>query len=88
MISQLKAKGIDYDEESAHRGDYDAEVLKDLFVSAILPKLINDKIALVHDDLKNLQSAEVTRKMHPYHVNVLVKNMVGMKNLFIEVLVN
>ena len=77
-----RSKGIDYDEESAHRGDYDAEVLKDLFISAILPKLINDKIALVHDDLKNLQSAEVTRKMHPYHVNVLVKNMVGMKNLF------
>ena len=77
-----RSKGIDYDEESAHRGDYDAEVLKELFVSAILPKLLNDKIATTHDVLATLQSPEVTRKMHPYHANLLVKNMVGMKNLF------
>lgn len=80
--SLCRSKGIDYDEESAHRGDYDAEVLKELYVSAILPKLVNDNIALTHDVLATLQSHNVTRKMHPYHVNVLVKNMVGMKNLF------
>ena len=77
-----RSKGIDYDEESAHRGDYDAEVLKELFVSAILPELLNNKIAETHDVLATLQSPEVTRKMHPYHVNILVQNMVGMKNLF------
>ena len=58
-------------------------MLKDLFISAILPKLVNDKIALTHDVLKTLQSSQVTRKMHPYHVNVLVKNMTGMKNQYI-----
>lgn len=80
--SLCRSKGIDYDEESAHRGDYDAEVLKDLYMSAILPKLIDEKIAFTHEKLALLQSNEVTRKMHPYHVNILVKNMVGMKNLF------
>ena len=80
--SLCRSKGIDYDEESAHRGDYDAEVLKDLYISAILPKLINDKIATNHNQLITLQSPEVTRRMHPYHVNILVKNMEGMKNLF------
>ena len=42
--SLCRSKGIDYDEENAHRADYDAEVLKDLYLSAILPKLTNDKI--------------------------------------------
>lgn len=78
--SLCRSKGIDYDEESAHRGDYDAEVLKDLYLSAILPELTSKK--LDHADLATLQSHEVTRKMHPYHTNILVKNMVGMKNLF------
>ena len=80
--SLCRSKGIDYDEENAHRGDYDAEVLKDLYVSAILPKLTDEKIAFDHKTLATLQSAEVTRKMHPYHCNILVKNAQGMKNLF------
>ncbi len=80
--SLCRSMGIDYDEESAHRGDYDAEVLKELYVSAILPKLTNDKLDIKHDFLATLQSPEVTRKMHPYHVNILVQNMIGMKNLF------
>lgn len=80
--SLCRAKGIDYDEESAHRADYDAEVLKDLYLSAILPKLTNDNLTFEHKTLHTFQSAEVTRKMHPYHCNILVKNAVGMKNLF------
>ncbi len=77
-----RSKNIDYDEESAHRGDYDAEVLKELYIAAILPELELKHIELSHDVLGTLQSNNVTRKMHPYHVNILVKNMIGMKNLF------
>ncbi|MCI5745928.1 MAG: PolC-type DNA polymerase III [Erysipelotrichaceae bacterium] len=80
--SLCRSKGIDYDEESAHRGDYDAEVLKDLYLDAILPQLLAIKNDITHEYLSTFQSHEVTRKMHPYHVNLLVKNMVGMKNLF------
>ena len=79
--SLCRLNGVDYDELSAHRGDYDAEVLKELYVIAILPRLIEMKI-YTHDKLATLQSPEVTRKMHPYHTNILVKNATGMKNLF------
>ena len=79
--SMCRLNGVDYDESSAHRGDYDAEVLKDLYINAILPKLEEDKV-FEHASLANLQSPEVTRKMHPYHTNILVKNAIGMKNLF------
>lgn len=80
--SLCQSKGIDYDEVSAHRGDYDADVLKELYLNAILPELEKRQITLSHEVLGTLQSNNVTRKMHPYHVNILVKNMVGMKNLF------
>lgn len=80
--SLCRSKSIDYDEENAHRGDYDAEVLKDLYFNAIIPDMESKKNSLIHQDLALLQSAEVTRKMHPYHTNILVKNMIGMKNLF------
>jgi len=80
--SLCRSKGIDYDEESAHRGDYDAEVLRDLYFSAILPTLTSMQDDMPHRFLETMQSSQITRKMHPYHTNILVKNMVGMKNLF------
>lgn len=76
-----RMQGIDYDEENAHRGDYDAKVLADLY-DVVLAKIVQEKIAIYHQDLGLLQSPEVTRKMKPYHTTLLVKNMVGMKNLF------
>ena len=80
--AMCRLKGIDYDEENAHRADYDAEVLKDLYIDGIMPELYKDVLSCKHQDLGLFQSPEVTRKMHPYHTNLLVQNSIGMKNLF------
>lgn len=76
-----RLENISYDEESAHRGDYDAKVLKDVY-EAMLEKIFKENLAVTHQDLGNLQSHEVTKKTRPYHTNLLVKNKVGLKNLF------
>ena len=76
-----RIENITYDEESAHRGDYDAKILKDVF-EAMLNKISNNNLASTHQDLANLQSHEVTKKTKPYHTNLLVKNQKGLKNLF------
>lgn len=76
-----RRENIDYDEESAHRADYDAFVLKEVF-DVMLSKLLNEKLADTHADLQNLSSKEAIRKAKPYHINFLVKNKEGLKNLF------
>src|SRR5699024_3876745 len=76
-----RRQNIDYDEESAHRADYDAYVLKEVF-DVMLSKLVNDQLATTHADLQYLSSKEAIKRAKPYHINFLVKNKIGLKNLF------
>jgi len=72
--------GIKYDEDSAHRADYDARVLADLF-SNMLEKLSEMGVEY-HDDLNALSPENTYLKERPYHMNFLCKNETGLKNLY------
>ena len=76
-----RRENIDYDEESAHRADYDAYVLKEVY-DVMLSKITSDGNIVTHADLEKLQSNDVVKRSKPYHTNLLVKNSTGLKNLF------
>lgn len=71
---------IAYDEITAHRADYDAEVLLGLF-----QRMLEDARhrGCVHvDDLNGLNTAQSFKKDQSSHVIVLAKNAEGLKSLF------
>lgn len=72
---------IPYDDESAHRADYDANVLKQVY-EIILVKLLNDYELKTVNDLLSLKNENFMKTSHPYHVTILVKNNDGLKSLY------
>lgn len=69
---------LSYDEDIAHRADYDAEVL-----STILQKWLNEDLKdLSLNDLSSLGSKDSYKKLRRYHVNVLAKNEEGLKSIY------
>lgn len=71
-----------YEEERAHRGDYDAEVLNHVW-QAMLAKLTANNQHLRHQDLANLElKKDLFQHMRPKHVVVLAKNQQGLKDLY------
>lgn len=71
---------IAYDEDVAHRADYDAEVLANIFqVMLKEPELSN---CVITDDLQNLSDEEAFKKVMKSHVNILAKNDNGLKKLY------
>lgn len=69
---------LSYDEDVAHRADYDAEVL-----STILQKWLNDELkGLTLNDLMSLGSKDAYKKLRRYHINVLAKNEEGLKSIY------
>lgn len=72
-----------YDEDEAHRADYDAEVLNDVW-QAILPRLLKDNYDLTHAELGKLKSNNplMFRHLRSYHVIALAKNQEGLKALY------
>ena len=72
--------GIVYDEEVAHRADYDADILGQVFF-----RLLNDVLSMGcrnYGDIQALQKAEGYKKAMKRHVSVLAKNQSGLKELF------
>ena len=75
-----KQYGVAYDEDVAHRADYDAEVLAQVF-NLMLKDL--DKLDIkTLIDLENYQSDDAFVKKMAYHTNVICKNKEGLKDLF------
>ena len=71
---------ITYDDVTAHRADYDAEILKDVFA-----KLLEDAVSrscLIADDLNGLNRLSSYTKSMGKHVILLAKNPDGLKDLF------
>ncbi len=81
LSALVKRYDVPWDEEHHHRGDYDAEGTALVF-HKMLKKLSNQNIEKM-DELLNLVSKDEIHKygsMH--HVNILVQNKKGLKNLF------
>ena len=77
-----RALEVKYDEESAHRADYDAFVLSEVWL-ALLVKLTKDNIHLKHKDLTLLElQREHIPHLRPKHVTALAKNLDGLKDLY------
>lgn len=72
---------IEYDEEVAHRADYDAKILSEVF-EAMLNDIINKHGIEKHKDLQNLQNPTNFSRKRPIHVIALAKNQQGVKDLY------
>ena len=69
---------IKYDEEVAHRADYDAKILSDVYLN-----MLNElKEVKTLNDLANHYTEACFSKVRPKHVVVFAKNKEGLKSLF------
>lgn len=73
---------VEYDEKSAHRADYDAFVLAEVW-QTLLVRLTKDNLHLKHSELANLKAKdELISHLRPKHVIALAKNLDGLKDLY------
>ncbi len=81
LTAITKRYDIPWDEESHHRADYDATGTA-LVLYKMLKKL-DDRHFVVIKDLNNLVSKdEIYKYGNSYHINMIAKNKVGLKNMF------
>ncbi|AGM24910.1 PolC-type DNA polymerase III [Spiroplasma chrysopicola] len=70
-----------YNEEVAHRGDYDANVLSEIYEYQ-LRKLTSDYNITFDDEIDQIHQPLIYNKLRPKHVTILAKNQQGLKDLF------
>ncbi|MBQ4252489.1 MAG: PolC-type DNA polymerase III [Erysipelotrichaceae bacterium] len=75
-----KNYGVSYDDEVAHRGDYDADVLAQILVK-MLPS-IEGYQTMTFRQLQENQRDDNFKKARPYSVTLLAKNMKGIKDIY------
>lgn len=67
--------------DNHHRAIYDAEATAHVYWR--LFKLVEEKGMHYHDDLnKEMERQDSFKQLHPFHLNIIVKNQTGLKNLF------
>lgn len=81
LSALVKRYNVPFDEESHHRGDYDAEGTALVF-HKMLQKLISRNFEKISDLDKLVDKNEIHKYGRAHHVNILVKNKTGLKNLF------
>lgn len=80
--SLCKRYEVEYDTESAHRADYDAEVLANCWLSMRTTFLKNNP-NIKHKDLYQLKIDKAAyKRMRSFHATVLCKNRAGLKDLY------
>lgn len=72
---------VKYDEKTAHRANYDAEVLNSCWI-AMLSLLTKNNFNMCHYQLGELENAEILKYQRAKHVTVYAKNKEGLKDLF------
>ncbi len=81
LSALVKRYDIPFDEESHHRADYDAEATALIF-HKMLKKLVDRNIERISDIKTIVESDEIHKFGTVYHINILVKNQLGLRNLF------
>ena len=81
LSALVKRYDVPWDESAHHRGDYDAEGTALVFYK-MLKKLSNRNIDKMSDLSKLVSKDEIHKYGRSHHINLLVKNKVGLKNLF------
>ncbi|MDY4849374.1 MAG: PolC-type DNA polymerase III [Bacilli bacterium] len=77
-----RAFEVYYDEESAHRADYDAHVLNEVWQPMIV-LLTKDNPNLTHEDLgKLITPNEALKHIRPLHLCAIAKDKIGLKQLY------
>lgn len=71
---------ITYDEEVAHRADYDADILASIFM--MICNECKNLGCKTLADLDDVQNEDAFKKIMKRHVTLLVKNQAGLKDLF------
>ncbi len=73
---------IAYDEEIAHRADYDAEVLANVFLCLLNDARTKYDVRTIADLQHKIQDETAFRKVRKSHVCVIAKNQAGLKQLY------
>ncbi len=81
LSALVKRYEIPFDEESHHRADYDAEATALIF-HKMMKKLSDRNIEKISDLDKLVAKDEIFKFGKPYHIQLIAKNKVGLKNLF------
>lgn len=81
LSALVKRYEVPFDEESHHRGDYDAEATALVF-HRMLKKLSSRNFETIRDIDKLVSKEEIHKYGRQHHVNILAKNKIGLKNLF------
>ncbi len=81
LSALVKRYNVPWDEDAHHRGDYDAEGTALVF-HKMLEKLDNQHIEKMNELERLVSQDEIHKYGRSYHVNILVKNKTGLKNLF------
>jgi len=81
LSALVKRYEVPWDESAHHRGDYDAEGTALVFYK-MLKKLSNRNIEKMSDLGKLVSKDEIHKYGRAHHINILVRNKKGLKNLF------
>jgi len=81
LSALVKRYDVEFDENAHHRGDYDAEATALVF-HKMMKKLESRNLEKISDIDKLVSKDEIHKFGRSHHVNILVKNKVGLKNLF------
>ena len=81
LSALVKRYNVEFDEDSHHRGDYDAEATGLVF-HKMLQKLDSLNFEKISDLDRLVEKDDIYKYGRAHHVNILVKNKVGLKNLF------
>ena len=81
LSALVKRYEVPWDEDAHHRADYDAEGTALVF-HKMLKKLDSRNYETINDMNRLVAQDEIYKYGASYHINILAKNKVGLKNLF------
>lgn len=81
LSALVKRYGVTFDESGHHRADYDANGTGLVFVKMIT-KLVEQNIVKISDLNKMINRDQIHKMSRGFHFQILVKNKIGLKNLF------